>query len=240
MKKILIISIILNLIFVSVLGYFWIKRNDASNLKSNEIKLPEPDKPYWYYKNYQHWEETKSLYEILPNDSNEIIFVGNSLTLACPWAELFSDPRIKNRGIGGDNTEGVLERLDEITASKPDKIFIDLGTNDLALDMRIPEISNNYEKILDRIGDASPHTKIYVQSVLPTSGHPDRNNDSIRELNKNLEHLAIQKSATYINLFDSFTATDGNLNMNYSLDGLHLTGKGYLIWRDILRTHVQN
>ncbi|RIH65421.1 G-D-S-L family lipolytic protein [Mariniphaga sediminis] len=242
MKKILAFSIILNISFLILFSYEIYKKGGSPYLK-NKFRSEKPDllseKPYWYYKKYQHWKETKSLYDILPNDSNEIVFVGNSITFGCEWAELFSNPKIKNRGIGGDNTEGLLERLTEITESNPDKIFLSIGTNDLALNIRISEICANYEKIINRINKSTPKTKIYIQSVLPTNNHPERNNDSIIVLNNNLKKIADKKSAKYINLFDSFLNPDGNLNMELSFDGLHLKGQGYLIWKKLIESDVK-
>lgn len=241
MKKIIMISILLNIIFLTLLGYMTIKKGGLGYIKAKIGFITEQgikERTSWYYKNYQHWKETKSLYDILPNDSNEIIFLGNSITYGCEWAELLSNPNIKNRGIGGDNTEGVLERLTEVTDSKPDKIFINIGTNDLGLDMRISEIINNYREILDRIEQSSPETKIYIQSVLPTKNRKLRSNDSIKELNSRLEMLANEKSLKYINLYNSFLDKNGDLNMELSLDGLHLNGQGYLIWRKIIENDV--
>lgn len=241
MKKILTFSILLNFCLLTLFGYMICKKGGFKYVKekfSAKKEINIKDNTYWYYKNYAHWKETKSLYDILPNDSNEIVFVGNSITYGCEWAELFSNPKIKNRGIGGDNTEGLLVRLSEITASNPDKIFINIGTNDLALDMRISEIVKNYSEIIDKIKQSTPKTKIYIESVLPTNNRPDRNNDSIRTLNKYLEKLSKEKSAEYINLFDSFIDKSGNLDMRVSIDGLHLTGQGYLIWKKIIENDV--
>lgn len=241
MKKIIMISILLNIIFLTLLGYMAIKKDGLGYIKAKFGFITEQgikERTNWYYKNYKHWKETKSLYDILPNDSNEIIFLGSSITYGCEWAELLSNPNIKNRGIGGDNTEGVLERLTEVTDSKPDKIFINIGTNDLGLDMRISEIINNYREILDRIEQSSPETKIYIQSVLPTKNRKLRSNDSIKELNSRLEMLANEKSLKYINLYNSFLDKNGDLNMELSLDGLHLNGQGYLIWRKIIENDV--
>lgn len=45
----------------------------------------------------------------------EIVFIGNSITEGGKnWSEKFNIPNIRNRGIGGDVTDGVLERLGEI------------------------------------------------------------------------------------------------------------------------------
>jgi len=239
--KILLTSVILNIIFVALTGYVIHRKGGISYVKT-KLGIERLDgiaeKPNWYYKKYQHWKETKSLYDILPNDFNEIIFLGDSITFGCEWAELFSNPKIKNRGIGGDNTEGVLERLMEIIESKPDKLFINIGINDLELGMRISDIRKNYGEIIDRIKRYTPNTKIYIQSVLPIFNHPEQSNDSIRALNKNLEELANEKSVKYLNLFDSFVDANGNLKMNLSYDGLHLNAQGYLTWKELIEKDV--
>ena len=70
-----------------------------------------------------YYEQKKSTFESLPNDEDEIIFLGNSITEGCEWNELFGDDRIKNRGISADVAEGIFLRLDEVTESKPLKHF---------------------------------------------------------------------------------------------------------------------
>ncbi len=243
-RTFLILSLTLNLILISLLCFSLIRHDKIAALKS-KISLPgsserqdDYKKSPWYYKNSRHWKETKSLYEVMPNDSNEIIFIGNSLTFGCEWSELFANPRIKNRGIGGDNTEGVLARLSEICESTPEKVFINLGTNDLAFRRNTSEILTTYSAILDQLKTSSPNTKIYVQSVLPTNNDPERNNDSIIALNKKLETLAAMKSANYIHLYDHFLDEVGNLNAQFSFDGLHLKGEGYLLWKKLIEKYV--
>ncbi|QKZ15828.1 hypothetical protein HU175_19850 [Spirosoma sp. KUDC1026] len=78
------------------------------------------------------YEQKRTLFESLPNTKKEIIFLGNSISDFGEWAELFDDPHVKNRGISGDLSFGVLARLGEVTASKPAKIFLLIGINDLA------------------------------------------------------------------------------------------------------------
>lgn len=170
---------------------------------------------------------------------NLIIFVGNSITQGCNWAELFSNPRIINRGVGGDTSKGILNRLPEIVNSKPDKIFLDIGTNDLGKNIRIEEIIKNYEEVINLIQYSSPTTRIYVQSVLPTNNHPERSNDSIIALNSQIKELAERKSVKYINLFDSYLDTNGSLRMELSYDGLHLKRLGgYEIWKSLIEKDV--
>lgn len=243
MKEILILSVLLNITFLILSVYVINKKGGVRYLKTkfdSEIEPEVQEKPLWYYRNSQHWEVTKSLYDVLPNDPDDIIFLGNSITFGCEWAELFHNPRIKNRGINGDNTEGILERLTQITETKPDKIFIETGTNDLALNMGINEICANYNTIIDRIKLSTPGTKVYIHSVLPTYNQTDRKNDSIIALNKKLQNMAHEKSVKYLNLFDGFTDSDGNLNMNLSYDGLHLNGQGYLVCKRLIEKYLND
>ena len=104
-------------------------------------------KAYYYHK--------KEHFESLPDTEHEIIFLGNSITDNAEWAELFGNPNIRNRGIGGDDTDGVLERLEEVVSSRPDKIFIMIGTNDLAYLKSKEHVVENYKRILDRISEES-------------------------------------------------------------------------------------
>jgi len=189
-------------------------------------------KAYYYHK--------KGLFEALPDTKNEIIMVGNSITDQGPWTELFNDLRVKNRGIGGDDTEGILERLDEITASQPDKIFIMIGTNDLAKLKTVEEILVNYQTILDRIGADSPETGVYIQSVLPTEDavHTTRKNTDIMAINRGLEKIADQRGLVYIDLFTPFATEENKLNKEYSIDGLHLNGEGYLLWKELIDEYI--
>jgi hypothetical protein len=73
-------------------------------------------------KYYPYWHQKETHFRSLPNEANEIIFLGDSITDGCNWSEMFHDLRVKNRGISADITDGVLDRLDEVVESKPLKI----------------------------------------------------------------------------------------------------------------------
>jgi lysophospholipase L1-like esterase len=189
-------------------------------------------KAYYYHR--------KEHFETLPNTEHEIIFLGNSITDQAEWSELFENPHIKNRGIGGDDTDGILGRLDEVVDSKPDKVFIMIGTNDLSNGKSVDYIIKSYSRILDSISVKSPFTKIYVQSVLPTDDaiHYTRKNSDIIQINNKLKELTRLKGIIYVDLFTPFGTAENKLNPEYSLDGLHLNGKGYLLWKKLIEKYV--
>ncbi len=220
----------------------------SSSLSSEELetimsydKFTE-DMELWNKGMKAYYYHRKGHFESLPNTPNEIIFLGNSISDQCEWAELFEDPRIKNRGIGGDDTDGILERLNEVVESKPAKIFLLIGTNDLAYGKTGEYVLQNTEKILDRIRIASPSTVVYVQSILPVDDavHYTRENQEIIKINERLSELASQKAYVFIDLHSAFRNDKGILDPAYSLDGLHLNGKGYLHWKDLIINYVNN
>ncbi|HWJ27137.1 MAG TPA: hypothetical protein VNS32_11380 [Flavisolibacter sp.] len=49
-----------------------------------------------------------------PHTSSDVVFLGNSITQGTDWNELLQLPQARNRGISGDITFGVLQRLDEV------------------------------------------------------------------------------------------------------------------------------
>jgi lysophospholipase L1-like esterase len=192
-----------------------------------------------------YYYQKKSLFEQLPNSENEIIFLGNSITDGCNWAELLQDPRIKNRGISGDVTDGVLDRLREVTESKPKKIFLMIGINDLARGRSVDYVLNNIKRIIKAIQDQSPGTELFIQSVLPVNPDftvfPDHVNKSheVKEVNQGLIKICAHYELQYIDIYSHLTDKEQKLSADYTNDGLHLTGAGYIVWGNILKKYLK-
>jgi lysophospholipase L1-like esterase len=196
-------------------------------------------------KHSAYYIQKKTLFDHLPNAKSEIIFLGDSITDGCEWSEIFHDLRIKNRGISGDVTQGILDRLSEVLESNPAKIFLMIGINDLARGFTVSDILANYKKILMRIKKESPHTKIYIQSLLPVNSdfgtfrnHTNKS-DEILYINKRLKLMAQELDLIYIDLYSHFVFKDKKLNPEYTNDGLHLTGKGYEVWKSVIENYVK-
>jgi len=62
-----------------------------------------------------------------------------------------NDSTVINRGIGGDITFDVLQRLDDVIKRKPSKLFILIGINDIGKDIPDAVIADNYRKIITRV-----------------------------------------------------------------------------------------
>ncbi|MEQ8957079.1 MAG: GDSL-type esterase/lipase family protein [Coleofasciculus sp. C2-GNP5-27] len=184
----------------------------------------------------------KQMFEQMPNSESEIIFIGDSLTDQGEWSELLGKADIRNRGISGDTTDGVLNRLDEITASQPQKLFLMIGANDLWNENKpANKIAKNYRLILEQIQQQTPETQVFIQSLLPmnTIDYSIKvNNSDIIAVNRHLQDLASEFSYTYIDLHQHFTNDQKQLDPVYTIDGVHLNGKGYLNWAKTVSPYV--
>ncbi len=185
-------------------------------------------------------------FENYPNASGDIIFLGNSITARAHWNELLQLPNARNRGISGDTTFGILERLDEITEGQPSKIFILIGINDISRDYPDALILKNYETIIKRIKKDSPNTKIYIETILPVNStfnaykrHYNKD-EHILNVNKGLRELAKKHQSTLIDIYPEFLDSQNKLNASYTDEGLHLNEKGYAHWAKILQPYVTN
>ncbi|MCF3110561.1 GDSL-type esterase/lipase family protein [Niabella sp. CC-SYL272] len=179
-------------------------------------------------------------FKAFPNSSKDIVFLGNSITAGVDWTELLQNPLARNRGISGDITFGVLERLHEVTEGKPQKVFILIGTNDISRNVPDAVILDNYKRIIRQIKQESPATKIYFQTVLPVNSDvpPKKNHygkdEHIAAVNEGLKKLGREEGITVIDLHPHFLK-DGKLDKTLTYDGLHLNINGYRLWAKILK-----
>jgi lysophospholipase L1-like esterase len=180
-------------------------------------------------------KEMEERFRKLPHSPTEIIFAGDSLVGDGLWSEFFSE--IRNRGIGGETTDGLLGRLDEITESKPRQIFLWLGTNDLASATPEAQILRNYREILERIRKATPTTALTVIGVMRVNSTvpspPSFNNAMVNSLNNNLKGLVGEfPGVRFIDLGPYLSDDSGQLSLKYAIpDGLHLNLDAYLTIR---------
>ena len=178
-------------------------------------------------------------YSILPDSKGEIIFLGNRFIEEANWSELLENPKVKNRGIAGDNAEGILKRLDEVLSSKPAKIFMLLGLDELRSGKNADDIIKAYQKIIDKTQKDSPKTKVYIHSLSPIRYDQTKipvKNEDIIVLNGQLEKLAEKNKATFIDIFSAFVGDQKTqeLKPEYTNNGIHLNAQAYIRWKALL------
>jgi lysophospholipase L1-like esterase len=176
----------------------------------------------------------KSFFEQHGRDDYDVVFIGDSITDMAEWQDLFPALKVANRGIGGDTTEGVLERLNSIYSTKAKQAILMLGINDIASGLSIDTISENYQDIVKKL--LAHDMEVYVQSTLLTGKNSPyaRLNSKVVELNESLKKFSNDyKHVTYIDINMGLT-NNSLLDGKYSRDGVHLNGMAYLVWKNLL------
>ncbi len=189
-----------------------------------------------------YYKHKKSQFEILTKSNDSIMFLGDSLTDEGEWVELLGNTNIINRGISGDTTGRILNRMEAIIQTKPKQIFLMVGINDFVNEKKsIEEVLSKYKIILEEFQNQIPQTEIFIQSVLPVNNNftcfleDDRN---LIEFNLKLQELATEFNYQYIDVFSNLADSENQLDARYTTDGLHLNGKAYLIWKDAVEKYV--
>lgn len=188
-----------------------------------------------------HYTLRLDFFRKMPNQKKEIVFLGNSITEGGRWQELIHKKHVINRGISGDVTYGILARIDEVLASKPAKIFLLCGVNDMKRGTPNTVILANFKRIIKEVRVQSPRTELFIQSLLPVneemlpSSYVNVRNTKINDLNNNLKMLCGQEGVTYLDLHPAFADQQGSLRKELSIDGLHLRQASYILWANYLK-----
>lgn len=242
-KYFLKLSIFLNLIFLMAVSFWLFKKINYSFARTAQSTPPQQaqsPRRNAYQTNYYYskMEEFKNL----PTSKEDIILLGDSLTDQGEWQELLKNINVKNRGISGDTTDGVLNRLDQIIAGQPKKIFILIGANDFWWEKKsIDKLLQNYKLILDTLKQKAPNVKVYVQSLLPvnnTNFDVALDNSTLSEFNQQLEQIVKDYPYQYINLYPHFLNKENQLSLQYTTDGVHLSVPGYLVWKNQIEKYI--
>ncbi len=168
-------------------------------------------------------------------EGDVIVMLGASIVEGGLWNELFPFSPVYNRGISGDSTKGILARLDDVKAMNPDKIFLQVGRNDMSGKEKIDVSAcwNSYERLVKAIKKECPEADLYVQSVFPVGKQVefcDEFNAAAQQINNLLEAGTERYGYFYLDLYSVLADAQGYMNEAYSYDGVHLVADGYFKW----------
>lgn len=123
---------------------------------------------------------------------------------------------------------------------KPKYLVISLGTNGVAT-LSESGFKYCYNKLITAIKQASPNTKIIVQSIYPvTSWYTGFTNEKINAANEWLLELAEESGVKYVDTASVLKGPDGALKESFNSDhkdGYHVNADAYERILYYLRTH---
>lgn len=185
--------------------------------------------------------ETK---EVVKKD--KIIFLGDSITHRYDLKKYYDNKNIINQGVEGDTTEDIINRLQtSIYDYNVRKVILLIGTNDIGIGKDPIE---NIKLIINKIKSYDNSIEIIVESIYPINNTKNskiqkdtvgiRNNEKIKEKNKKIKEICKEKNITYVNVYDELTDKNGNLKLEYTVEGLHISDEGYKKITNILSKYV--
>ena len=201
-------------------------------LSGCNIKQPKQIEA-WKIQNDPYYKHKKSQFQMLSqNTKYTTVMLGDSITDEGQWDELLDNPLVQNRGISGDTTDGVLERLDSINKSIK-QVFIMIGVNDIMRGVSEDIVFENYKKILKFFQDKN--IEVVIQATLYIGESRKQNfNPKIEKLNQKLEEFAKSNKIVFINLNPIF-APQKILLKSFTKDDLHLNADAYQLWIETLK-----
>lgn len=173
-------------------------------------------------------------------EKGQVVLLGDSITEIFNITDLFSDFSKKtglsvyNRGISGDTSDRLLERIkDNVTSICPSVVVLLIGTNDLGVGCKPDFIVRNIIKTIETLKSDCPEVKIIVQSVYPVNKSINkrmvsrRKNSDIAEINRQLESVCKKENVVFLDLTEELSDSDGCFKKEYTHDGLHPNATGF-------------
>jgi lysophospholipase L1-like esterase len=174
----------------------------------------------------------------------DIIFIGDSITAGwlgagkAIWDAKYVPLHALDFGIGGDKTQNVLWRLNNMSVQtlKPKVAVVLIGTNNT--DNTPHEIADGIKTVLANTQSTFSGVKIILVSIMPNR----RAQDKMMQADSLIRGLADNETIYYLNLVPlmppiTTKAADGSTEINYKglgSDGLHPDASGYQIWADAM------
>lgn len=200
------------------------------------------------YKPFKHYVDKVEQFAKMPAiDSCDIVMLGNSLTeFGGNWGKLLQSSDVVNRGIAGDDADGIIHRLNQILPGRPRAIFLMVGINDISHGLTAAQVASKAEAVISKIRRESPSTRLFVQSLLPINESTGKwkllsgKSAIVGEVNRLLSDYCKNNGITYIDLYIKFVRRGTTtLRSELTSDGLHLSAQGYKLWAFELRRYVK-
>lgn len=136
---------------------------------------------------------------------------------------------------------------DAVAASQVKRIYMLVGSNDIASDPQRVIYFENWDIMLQRIREKSPEVEIVVISNIPQSADEAGSqgtlfqtyNNYIAEYNGMLREYCQENGCMFLDLHYYFRDHCGRMPREYNLDGYHPNTTGYAVWMTVMRYYAQ-
>ena len=243
MLPVLFVSVIVNIIMLSVLFYVVCVKTDICNKMLAKFGLIDYDvskiRHQLEYRCLEGWANCLNK----QNNTIDAVFYGNSITYESNFHVFFPDITICNLGCNRDNLDDLIHRSFIIKNVHPHKIFVLGGINSI-ISSSLDEFDVKYNALVDTIMKQNPDAQLYLQSLLPVNiemaiGSRYQNcQDKIKDANILIRNISQSKGCCYVDLYSAYQVND-SMPRKYTRDGLHLYPEAYEIWVRAIAPYMQ-
>ena len=213
----------------------------AKDVKDYASTKPVPRTENWWQARH------KSMNDRVKKGDVDLLMIGDSITNGWEgsgkdvWKKYYEKRNAVNLGIGGDQTQHVLWRLENgnIDGIQPKLAVLMIGTNNVGCgDPK--EIAAGVQAIVEKLRSKLPQTKVLVLAIFPRGpdlkDHGRQVNSAANEI---IAKLADDKDVFFLDIGPKFLDKDGNLSKDIMPDRLHPNAKGYEIWAEAIEPTVK-
>lgn len=191
-----------------------------------------------------------SLHERFVSEAKEreadVVFIGDSLIQQMKnfevWKKLFEPLHSLNFGIGGDQTQHVLWRVQngELDGFPPRIVVLLVGTNNH--DHSASQVADGVVGIVNAVHQRQERAHVIVLEIPPRGKLPNRLRDKLTSVNQILaEKLNGMDRTTFLSVdWSSWLGDGGEISHLDMYDYLHFTQKGYEKLCEPLAEEIQN
>ena len=186
----------------------------------------------YYQSKYELYEQENDKFEDYEVD---VAFLGDSLTDGYDLARYYPQYVVANRGIGGETSHGLLERIElSVVELVPKVAVILIGGNNLY------DMFDSYEDILSVMSEKLPNTQVILCSLTSMGGSWAHKNPIAAYNNVIIEQLAEKYGFFFVDLYSPLLdLTTGEIRSSYTTDGAHLTHEGYFVFTEALTPVIE-
>ncbi len=221
MKKrkimIAVVSLLVLVLTASIVYYFAVKLPELREKEERNRKYQE-----FYAQTLLNYEAENEMYADFEVD---VAFLGDSITAGYDIENYYPEYLVANRGIGGETTHGLNDRLDiSVLDLKPKVCVMLIGGNN------IDTMFEDYEEMLISFREDIPETKIVLVSLSPTSDPIAERNKTLAYNNVKIKLLAEKYGYEFVDIYTPlFDLETGKMKAAYTPDGAHHTAEGYRV-----------
>ena len=189
---------------------------------------------FWNYYNAKMESFEKENEEYMAGEV-DVVFLGDSLTDGYDVKGFYPEYTVLNRGISGDTSVWLEERLDvSLYEIQPKVAVMLIGANNM------DKMLENYESILKSFKENAPNTKIVLLSLTSMSGVWGKNNQLAAYNNVQIKMYAEMYGYEYVDLYSALLNLEtGEIYDEYTTDGGHLTTKGYEVLTSEIKPAIE-